>query len=390
MNDDIEVSFVMPCLDEAETLQGCIEAAKQCIEENDLRAEILIADNGSTDGSQQIAERCGARVVHVSDRGYGAALMGGFEAARGRFLVMGDADQSYDFREVFPMIMRLRSGADLVMGSRFHGSIQEGAMPWSHRWIGNPVLSFVGRALFRSSVSDFHCGLRAFSREAYSRLGLRTTGMEFATELVVKATAAGMRVEEVPVTLHPDGRSRPPHLRTWRDGWRHLRFMMILSPRLTLVVPGVLFMAAGGSLLARLSLGPLDLGFAVLDVHSMQLASLLVVVGYQALTTAIAARIYVVAEEIGPPAPWLQRAFQIFTLERGLLGGLLLVVLGLVTVGSAVMDWARAGFGPLVPSVTMRPVVLGATLVAMGTQTLLMSVLYSMLGIRRRVAGPGV
>lgn len=386
--NQLEVSFVMPCLDEAETLEGCIENAKRCISLHGLRAEIIVADNGSTDGSQQIAVRCGARVVPVSERGYGAALMGGFEAARGRYLVMGDADQSYDFGEAFGMIERLRAGADLVMGSRFSGRIEKGAMPWSHRWIGNPILSFVGRVLFRSKISDFHCGLRALTKQSYERLGLRTTGMEFATELVVKANASRLRIEEVPITLHPDGRSRPPHLRTWRDGWRHLRFMLTLSPRFTLFFPGLFLMITGGALLARLSQGPLEIGFATLDIHSMQLASLVVIVGYQAVTTAIAARIFAVSEEIGPAAPWMQSAFKIFTLERGLLLGLLFSLVGFAFIGSAALGWIQAGFGPLVPSVTMRPVSVGATFIALGVQTLLMSFLYSMLGIRRRRPGP--
>lgn len=387
-DDEIEVSFVMPCLDESETLEGCIEAAKRCIADHGLRAEIIIADNGSTDGSQEIAVRCGARVVPVAQRGYGAALMGGFDAARGRYLVMGDADQSYDFGEAFGMIEKLRAGANLVMGSRFLGHIEKGAMPWSHRWIGNPILSLVARVFCGSQISDFHCGLRALSRETYEGLGLRTTGMEFATELVFKATSSGLRVEEIPITLHPDGRSRPPHLRTWRDGWRHLRFMLTLSPRYTLFLPGLFLMTTAGGLLLRLYVGPLEIGPVSLDIHSMQIASLFVIVGYQFMTTAIAARIYAVAEEIGPPAPWMQRTFEIFTLERGLLAGLASSVVGLAFIGSAVWGWWETGFGPLVPSVSMRPVLMGATFVALGMQTLLMSFIYSMLGIRRRDSGP--
>jgi hypothetical protein len=383
----IEVSFVMPCLDEAETLEGCIQAAQACIAEHGLRAEIVIADNGSTDGSQKIARRCNARVVSVSERGYGAAVNGGFEAARGRFLVMGDADQSYDFGEAIGMIERLRAGADLVMGSRFTGRIEKGAMPWSHRWIGNPILSLVGRVLFRSKISDFHCGLRAIAKQSYQRLGMRTTGMEFASELVVKATASKMRIEEIPITLHPDGRSRPPHLRSWQDGWRHLRFMLMLSPRYTLFLPGLLLMVVGGALLARLYRGPLEIGPATLDIHSMQLASLFVIVGYQAVTTGIAARIFAVSEEIGPSSPWMQDAFKIFTLERGLLAGLVVLIVGFGFIGSEALRWVESGFGPLDPSVTMRPVSLGATFVALGIQTLLMSFLYSMLGIRRRGSG---
>lgn len=386
--EDIEVSFVMPCLDESETLEGCIEAANRCISDHGLRAEIVVADNGSTDGSQDIARRCGARVISIAERGYGAALMGGFDAARGRFLVMGDADQSYDFEEAFGMVERLRAGADLVMGSRFEGRIEKGAMPWSHRWIGNPVLSLIGRILFRSKISDFHCGLRAIARQSYQQLGMRTTGMEFASELVVKATASKMRIEEVPITLHPDGRSRPPHLRSFRDGWRHLRFMLTLSPRYTLFLPGLFLMLVGGALLIRLNQGPLEVGSATLGIHSMQLASLLVIVGYQAVTTGIAARIFAVSEEIGPSSPWMHDAFKIFTLERGLLVGLLVSCIGLGFIGSAAHHWMQTGFGPLEPSVTMRPVSLGATFVALGIQTLLMSFLYSMLGIRRRGSGP--
>ncbi len=385
---DVEVSFVMPCLDEAETLAGCIEEAWRCIREHGLSAEIVVADNGSTDGSPAIAEAAGARVVHVAQRGYGAALIAGLTAARGRFLVMGDADGSYDFREAFPMIERLRAGADVVMGSRFRGRIEPGAMPWSHRVIGNPILSRIGRILFRSQTSDFHCGLRALRKDAHQRMGLRTSGMEFATELVVKATALGLRIEEVPITLRPDGRSRPPHLRTWRDGWRHLRFMMVLSPRWTLFLPGLFVLLVSGSVLARLGLGPWDVGFAVLDIHTMQLASLMTLIGYQAITTAIAARIFAVAEDIGPPARWMRQAFHLFTLERGLLAGLALVLCGVAFVASALRAWAATDFGPLVPAVTMRPVLIGATLVALGVQTLLMSFLYSMLGIPRRREGP--
>jgi glycosyltransferase involved in cell wall biosynthesis len=326
-------------------------------------------------------------VVDVVEKGYGAAVMGGFDAARGRYLVMGDADQSYDFGEAFGMIEKLRDGADVVMGSRLLGRIEKGAMPWSHRWIGNPVLSFLGRRLFRSKISDFHCGLRALTKESYERLDLRTTGMEFASELVVKASASRMRIEEVPVTLYPDQRSRPPHLRTWRDGWRHLRFMLTLSPRYTLFFPGLLLMSVGGALLMRLYQGPLTVGPAVLDIHSMQLASLSVIVGYQAVTTAIAARIFVVSEEIGPSAPWMQRAFRIFTLERGLLAGMFVLLAGVAFIGIAVRSWVESDFGPLVPSTTMRPVSMGATFIALGIQTLLMSFLYSMLGIRRRRSG---
>jgi glycosyltransferase involved in cell wall biosynthesis len=379
-----EVSFVLPCLDEAEALQACIDEIRECIASHALDAEIVVADNGSQDDSRGIASRAGARVIAVAERGYGHALMGGFDAAGGRFLVMGDADGSYDFREAAPMIEGLRAGADLVMGSRLRGRIEPGAMPWLHRWIGNPLLSFLGRLLFVSTVSDFHCGLRALRKDVYEGLNLRTTGMEFATEMVVKASARGLRIAEVPVTLRPDARSRPPHLRTWRDGWRHLRFMMVLSPRWTLFLPGLVLFALGSVLLAAVSWRPLRIGPATFDVNTMMIASLLVTVGYQAVSIAVAARIYAVAEALGPPAPWMQRAFGVFTLERGILGGIALVALGLTLIGRTAWSWASSGFPPLDPLVTLRTVVPGATVATLGVQTLLMSFVYSMLGIQRK------
>jgi hypothetical protein len=387
MNPAVEVSFVLPCLNEAETLADCIRAARGCIERNGLAAEILVADNGSTDGSQEIARREGARVVDVAQRGYGAALLGGFEAARGELLIMGDADLSYDFGEAMPMIEALRAGADLVMGSRFRGRIEPGAMPFLHRWLGNPLLSLLGRVLFHVEISDFHCGLRGFTRKACDAMNLRTSGMELASEIVVKAATAKMRIAEVPVTLRPDGRSRAPHLRTWRDGWRHLRFLLTLSPRYTLFVPGFALLLLGGGLLAAVAPGPRTVGSVVLDVHTLLAGSLLVIVGYQAITTAFAARIFALEEEIGPPAPWLERSFGIFTLERGILGGLALSLAGSFVIGRLFVHWAARDFGPLETSQTLRPMVLGATLVALGIQTLLMSFLYSMMGIKRRRQG---
>jgi len=384
MERPLEVSFVMPCLNEAETLADCIRAARGCIERHGLDAEIIVADNGSTDGSQEIARAEGARVVDVAERGYGAALIGGFEAARGEFLIMGDADMSYDFGEAMPMVEALRAGADLVMGSRFKGRIEPGAMPPLHRWLGNPVLSFLGRFLFDTRISDFHCGLRGFTKKTYRAMNLRTSGMELASEIVVKAATAGVRIAEVPVTLRPDGRSRAPHLRTWRDGWRHLRFLLTLSPRWTLFVPGAALFAVGAAILIALAPGPLRVGHAVLDVHTMLVGSLLVILGYQAITVAFAARIYVVEEEIGPPAPWLERSFRFFTLERGLLGGALVAAAGVFLIGRLALQWAASGFGPLESSVTLRPMVFGSTLVAIGIQTVLMSFVYSMFGIQRR------
>lgn len=380
---ELELSVVMPCLDEAETLAGCIQAARSAIEKHGLEAEVLIADNGSQDGSQEIALREGARVVPVSERGYGSALRGGFAAARGRYVLMGDADLSYDFGQAMDFVERLRGGADLVMGSRFLGRIEPGAMPWHHRWIGNPVLSFVGRLFFRTRVSDFHCGLRAMRRDAFETLGLRTTGMEFASEMVVKASVRGLRIEEVPITLRPDGRSRAPHLRSWRDGWRHLRFLMLMSPRWTLFLPGLAALLLGLGLGGIVASGPFVVGGITLDVHTLVASSLLVLVGFQAMTTGVAVRLYGVEEEIGPPAPWLDRLSRTVTLERGIIAGLALTLGGIALVGFTVWSWAEQGFGPLDVRITLRPMVIGATLVAVGVQALLMSFVYSMLGLKR-------
>jgi hypothetical protein len=382
--EEIEVSFVLPCLNEAETLEGCLLEVRRCIEEHGLAAEIIVADNGSSDDSREIARRLGARVVQVPARGYGAALMGGFDAARGRFLVMGDADLSYDFREAFALVERLRDGADLVMGSRFLGRIEPGAMPWSHRRIGNPVLSWLGRRLFRAPVTDFHCGLRALTRDAYEQMALRTTGMEFASELVVKASVRRMRIDEVPITLRPDGRSGPPHLRRWRDGWRHLRFLLTLSPRWTLGIPGLVLAGLGAALMSLVVVGPAHLRAVTLDVHTMIIGSLLVLVGYSAFTTALAMRIYALVEELGAPAPRLERSFAIFTLERGLMVGAVVAAVGLALLGWQVYAWWQVNFGPLDVSRTLRPTILGATLTAVGIQTVLVSFVYSMLGIPRR------
>ena len=347
-----------------------------------------MADNGSSDGSREIARGLGARVIEVPERGYGSALMGGIEAARGRLIVMGDSDLSYDFREAFGLIEKLRSGADLAMGSRFLGRIEPGAMPFLHRYLGNPVLSFLGRLLFRVPVSDFHCGLRAFRKDAYRAMRVRTSGMEFASELVVKAAVLGMRIEEAPVTLRPDGRGRPSHLRTWRDGWRHLRFLLTLSPRWTLFIPGAA-LAGFGALLMLLVLGDFAHWRSLtLDVHTMLVGSLLVTVGHGAMTTAFAMRIYALVEELGPPAPRLERMFTFLTLERGLAFGVLGGLLGLALIAVQFWRWYRAGWAADT-SVTLRPTILGATLAAVGAQTELASFVYSMLGIRRHSAPRG-
>jgi len=381
---EVEVSVVMPCLNEAETLETCIHKALDFFARSRVSGEVVVADNGSTDGSVDIARRAGARVVHVEKKGYGNALMGGFEAAKGKYLIMGDADDSYDFQNLMPFIEKLRAGYDVVMGNRFRGGIKAGAMSWHHKYIGNPVLTGLLNLFFRSGIGDAHCGLRGLTREAFNGLRLRTTGMEFASEMVVKAAALGLKMTEVPTVLNPDGRSRPPHLRSFRDGWRHLRFLMLLAPKWALVIPGGVMGLVGLVLILVLWAGPVRMGQAELDVHTMLLSSMLVIIGYQAITIGFAARIFALQQEIGPPSRALQWGFQVLNLERGLIAGAMAIVAGLVLIGYVVLVWSARGFGPLDVARTLRPVLIGTTLVALGVQTVLMSLFYSMLGLRLR------
>jgi len=377
----VEVSIVMPCLNEAETLAKCIKYAHNAIAKGGLSAEIIIADNGSIDGSQQIAKDLGARVVDVPRKGYGSALIGGIDAAQGPLIVMGDADDSYDFEAIGPLIDKLREGYDLVVGNRFKGGIEPGAMPWSHRWVGNPVLTFISRVFFHAPVGDTHCGLRAFKKDAYERMRLRSTGMEFASEMVIKAALKGMRITEVPVVLRPDGRSRPPHLRTWRDGWRHLRFMLLFSPRWLFLYPGLALFLAGVVLSALLLGGPLRVAGVRLDIHTLLVAGFLALIGYQLVLFAVFTKIFAVRMGFHPPHPFLERLFKLITLEVGLLAGALMVMAGIVGLVLAVASWQSVGFGNLDPSLTMREVIPAVLLLAIGTQTVFASFFISILSI---------
>ncbi len=378
------VSVVLPCLDEAETLERCVRRAVDTLAASGLAGEVIVADNGSTDGSQEIAARAGARVVPVPERGYGAALLGGIAAARGKHVVMGDADDSYDFGEVPAFVAKLEEGNDLVMGSRFRGRIEPGAMPLLHRWLGNPVLSFLGRLFFKVPTSDFHCGIRAFRKEAVDRLGLKTTGMEFASEMIVKASLFGLRIGEIPVTLRRDGRSRPPHLRTWRDGWRHLRFLLMYSPRWLYLWPGLLLVLAGAGLLAWLYPRPRHVGAATLDVHAMLGAAVMVLVGVEALTFAVFAKVFAVTEGFLPPDPRVSRLSRLLTLEAGLVASVLLLAAGAGLCGLVVRDWAASVFNYLDYSVSMRKMIPGALLLVLGAHGLLASFFLSILGLKRR------
>jgi len=378
----IELSIVMPCLNEAETLATCIDKAQGYLERSGVVGEVVIADNGSTDGSQDIARAHGARVVDVPAKGYGSALMGGIDAARGEYVIMGDADDSYDFSRLDPFVERLRAGDELVMGNRFKGGIAEGAMPPLHKYLGNPVLSWIGRVLFRSPIGDFHCGLRGFNRRSILNLHLQTTGMEFASEVVVKSTLGGLRVSEVPTTLDKDGRSRPPHLRSWRDGWRHLRFLLIFSPRWLFLIPGAVafFIGLLGTLF--LSFGPIILGDVGFDVSSQVYLAALTVVGYQSVLFAILTKIYAQHEGFRiPRSRNFDRLERRISLESGALVGLAIFVIGLAIAIWQFSMWAASGFGALDPSSTLRTAVLAALLMMLGAQTIMAGMFLGVLNV---------
>jgi glycosyltransferase involved in cell wall biosynthesis len=377
----VEVSIVMPCLNEVETLAQCIRKAQQAIAEHGLLAEIVIADNGSTDGSQAVARQLGARVVEVANKGYGNALRGGIDAARGRYVIMGDADDSYDFGAIAPLIEKLREGYDLVIGNRFAGGIEPGAMPWLHRWLGNPALTWLSRVFFKTPVGDMHCGLRGFTKDKYEEMLLRAVGMEFASEMVIKASLRGMRITEVPVTLRPDGRTRPPHLRTWRDGWRHLRFMLLFSPRWLFLYPGV--GVFGISLLAGalLEAGGKKVGPFGFDIHTLLLAGFGCLIGYQLVVFAVFTKVFAMREGFHPPNPTYNAMFRYINLETGLVLGALMTVVGVAGTLVAVASWGSAGFGALDPRTTMREVIPAAVLLTLGVQTIFASFFLSILGI---------
>jgi hypothetical protein len=374
----------MPCLNEAETLETCIVKAQQALAVANIAGEVVIADNGSADGSVEIAERLGARVVHVKAKGYGNALMGGITAACGKYIVMGDADNSYDFSHVPRFVEQLRSGSDVVMGNRFRGGIEHGAMPFLHKYLGNPMLSGIGKLLFKSPVGDFHCGLRGFSKAAFERMDLRTTGMEFASEIVVKASLLGLSIAEVPTSLFPDGRSRAPHLRTWRDGWRHLRFLLLYSPRWLFLYPGIALMLIGTMLGLWLLPSPRTVGSVTFDVHTLVYAAAFVLLGFQAIAFACFTKIFAISEGLLPPDPALDKMFRYITLEVGLVIGGLMTALGFAASVYAVTGWRTRHFGMLDYSQTMRIVIPAALFLMLGAQTIFASFFLSVLGLRRR------
>jgi glycosyltransferase involved in cell wall biosynthesis len=382
MSEFCELTILMPCLDEAETIARCISKARAFLARNGVVGEVVVADNGSTDGSQAIAQANGARVVAIPVRGYGSALLGGLLVARGTYVIMGDSDDSYDFGALEPFLDKLRAGYELVMGNRFRGGIRPGAMPPLHRYLGNPVLSAVGRIFFGSPCGDFHCGLRGFRRDAILGLDLQAPGMEFASEMVVKATIQRLRITEVPTTLSPDGRNRPPHLRSWRDGWRHLRFLMLFSPRWLFLYPGFAMFVAGLLIMAWLLPQPQRVGGVTFDIHTLFYASLAVVIGFQSIVFWIFVKIYGAREGIVPPDPWFRSVVSIYTLEAGLIAGAALLLLGIGLGTYAVSSWSAEHFGQLSATEAMRFVIPSGTAILLAFQTASGAFFISVLEIR--------
>lgn len=382
-----ELSVVMPCLNEADTIAIVIEKAQRAINENGIDAEIVIADNGSTDGSQEIARKLGARVIAVDQRGYGAALMGGINAARGTYVMMGDADDSYDWGEIPRFLAKLREGYELVQGCRLEtggGTVKPGAMPFLHRWWGNPMFTGIARWWFQAPIHDVYCGMRAFRREMWMSLDQRCTGMEFALEMMIKASLFGVKTTEIPITLHRDGRSaHPPHLKTFRDGWRSLRFFLLFSPRWLFLVPGLFLIFAGVAGYA-LAMPQLSIGRITFDVHTLLFASLAIICGYQSIAFALMTKVFAISEGLLPEDPRLNRMFRLVNLESGLCVGAVGMAVGLTLLGGAVHQWASVDFGALNYAHTMRWVIPGVMLTALGFQTILSSFFGSLLGMRRK------
>ncbi len=384
-DSNLELSIVMPCLNEARTLPLCLKKAQAFLAENGVSGEIIVADNGSTDGSAALALEYGARVLTVEERGYGAALAGGIAAARGRYVIMGDADDSYDFANLMPLLAKLREGYDLVVGNRFKGGIEPGAMPFLNRFLGNPVLSALGRLFFRIPLGDFHCGLRGFGREAMQKLDLRTTGMEYASEMIVRAALHGLSMAEVPVVLKPDGRGHKSHLHPWHDGWRHLRFLLLYSPRWLYLYPGLAMIVAGLAIAALLLPGPMMIADGVgLDVHTLLVGSMSILVGVQSITFGFMARSYAMANGIIPTPSRYDKLMVGLTLERLLVlaGGLIL--LGLIAVAWAMHRWSAVNFGALDYRDAMRLLIVAVTCIVAGLQLGFAAFLLGVMQIRRR------
>lgn len=379
----MELTILMPCLNEAETLEVCIQKAQTFLKENNVDGEVLIADNGSTDGSQEIATRNGARVVNVESKGYGAALIGGCNAAEGKYVIMGDADDSYDFLNLMPFLEKLREGYDLVMGNRFRGGIEPGAMPPLHKYIGNPVLSFIGRVFYPSKIKDFHCGLRGYNRDRMRELDLRTTGMEYASEMVVQCTLNHYSMIEVPTTLKKDGRSRAPHLRSFRDGWRHLKFLLMHSPNWLFLYPGIFLILIGIVMMLALIGGPLTIGTVTFDIHTMLYAAMFVVLGLAAIQFCVFTKIYAANTQYIPMTKSIERISK-FTTEQGALLGVILTIIGIIATVAALVVWSNSSFGDLNPGYVMRFTIPAFVLMQTGIQFIFASFFVGILNIKHR------
>lgn len=378
-----EFSVVMPCLNEAETLAVCIKKAQDYFELEGINGEVVIADNGSTDGSQAIANKLNARVVDVPEKGYGSALNGGILAADGTYVIMGDADDSYDFSNLNAYVMKLREGYDLVMGNRFKGGIKKGAMPPLHKYLGNPVLSFIGRLFFKSKIGDFHCGLRGFSKEAYGKMDMKTTGMEFASEMIVKASLKNLKIAEVPTILSPDGRTRPPHLNTWPDGWRHLRFLLLYSPQWLFLIPGILLMVVGVVVSALLISGPLHIGATTFDVHTLLFSSGVALIGFQFVLFYGLTKVFTVENGLLPKSNKYDNLFRSITMEKGLILGFLLMLVGVILSFNAYTNWQEINFGDITNNGILRIVIPAVTTMILGVQIILFSLFFSILGLKK-------
>jgi glycosyltransferase involved in cell wall biosynthesis len=382
----MELTILMPCLNEAETIEVCVTKAVKYILDNSIDGEVLVSDNGSSDGSIEIAERAGARVISTLAKGYGSALLNGIDQAQGTYIIMGDADDSYDFSKLDEFVKRLRGGADLVMGNRFAGGIMPGAMPPLHRYLGNPVLSTIGRILFKSNVGDFHCGLRGFRKSSIQDLNLISTGMEFASEMVVKATLLGLRVEEVPTILHPDGRSGKPHLRTWPDGWRHLRFLFLYSPRWLFLYPGLLLFVVGLAMSARLSIGTLTLGSIVLDINTLLVSVGATIIGCQSTWFAVLSKAFAMREGLLPTDLRIRRIQKSFSLERLLVLSVGIFLVGLAGLIYATGHWRNSDWGPLDPLPSLRLVIPSVGMMVIAAQTAMGAALLSVFSLGKQSA----
>lgn len=384
MNYLLEITVLMPCLNEEETIGTCIAKAQKAIEKHGVLAEVLIADNGSTDASIDIATSMGARVINVKEKGYGSVLLAGIEQAKGKYIVMGDSDDSYDFSDIYKFVIKLRQGYDLVMGNRFKGGVEKGAMPFLHKYLGNPVLSFIGRLFFKSPVKDFHCGLRGFSRDSILRIDLCTTGMEFATEMVVKSALNNLKITEVPIILYPDGRTRAPHLRTWSDGWRHLRFLLLYSPKWLFLYPGTAMVLLGVLVSTFLLFGPVTVGLITFDIHSLLYSAMMAVVGFQVVAFYYQSKIFAIKANLLNEALWLEKFETIFSLEKGLIAGCCIGLLGVVLTVNSFIIWDNSSFGDLDPAKVFRIVIPSVTCLLLGVQLVFNSFFISLLNLKTK------